>query len=156
MIFLKVFILSLMQSSSDEWQLHTLPKDMRVIAYLESSYGTNINHKPDFRGEVWSAYGPLGLKFVTAYEAYAKSTTLKARFPDLNREEFVKSVKQSATLYNLSAIEHWNRIRSSFAQLDRAVYSWRYGITAARNATAETVANDSYVVAYKKTASVID
>src|SRR5271166_1313214 len=84
-----------------KWTPGSLNQELLPIAYLESSNGTNINHKPHSKGEFFSSYGALGLKPATAYDEYMRNSLLQLEWPGLsNRMVFTASLKSQPALYN--------------------------------------------------------
>jgi len=136
------------------WPLEGLNRELNNIAYMESSYGRNINHRSHWRGEFHTAYGALGLKPVTAHWQYIISPRLQKQFPGLKNEAvFLQEFKYNKKLYTQCANEHWRYLRKVTPTLNRAVFSWRWGLTASNEATNETIATDTYTVKYGQVAN---
>ena len=143
-----------LQHGFKAWTNEGLHPDLDPIAHLESSYGLNQNHAPDPKGEYHTAFGPLGMKNVTAHEEYAKSKFLKEKYPGLNTPEaFMKTFKADPKFYNLLASAHFARMKAIHGSAEKASYAWRHGAGAAAKATPEQVAAEPYVQRYKALAS---
>ncbi len=131
------------------WPLEGMNGELNNIAYMESYYGTYVNHEPHVRGAFHTAFGSLGLKPVTAHDQYMKSPRLQKQFPGLQDEKvFLQEFWRNRLLYVQCANFHWYYLRSVTPTLARAVYSWRWGLTASNNATDEQIATDSYTAKY--------
>lgn len=131
------------------WPLEGLHGELNNIAYMESYYGKYVNHEPHSRGEFHTAFGALGLKPITAHDQYMKSPKLQKMFPDLQDEKvFLQEFWHNRELYTQCANFHWYYLRRATPTLSRAVYSWRWGLTASNRATDEQITADSYIVKY--------
>lgn len=131
------------------WPLEGINGELNNIAYMESYYGVYINHEPHVRGPFHTAFGSLGLKPVTAYDQYIKSPKLQKRFPSLQNEQvFLQEFWSNRELYTQCANFHWWFLRHATPTLARAVYSWRWGLTAANEATDEQIVVDTYTARY--------
>lgn len=131
------------------WPLEGMNGELNNIAYMESYYGTYVNHEPHVRGAFHTAFGSLGLKPVTAHDQYMKSPRLQKQFPGLQDEKvFLQEFWHNSLLYVQCANFHWHYLRSATPSLPRAVYSWRWGLTASNAATDEQIANDTYTTKY--------
>jgi hypothetical protein len=119
------------------------------IARLESYYGTYTDHEPHIRGPFHTAFGSLGLKPITAHDQYMKSPKLQKQFPGLQDEQvFLREFWRNRTLYTQCANFHWWYLRHVTPTLERAVYSWRWGLTASNQAADEQIAADTYTIQY--------
>lgn len=130
------------------WSDFGIDRELRPIAMLESSYGKFITHQPSTMGKEWTAVGPLGLKPIVAFEAcmfVQRHSEDKAII-----RQFGQNIENNWVLYNLAANAHWHRVRKTFPSLSRAVFAWRWGITAAKNASDTEVENSSYVIQYNR------
>lgn len=144
-----VLAVGIMALGATRWEKKDLDQELLPIAFLESSYGLNINHRPHSRGDFYSSYGALGLKPSTAYDEYVRSPSLRSKWPGLNDPvAFTTSFKAEPELYRDACNTHWHRMRSKTTSLARAVFSWRWGYTAAIQAKEEQIAQDQYVVSY--------
>lgn len=131
------------------WPLQGMNGELNNIAYMESYYGTYVNHEPHVRGPFHTAFGSLGLKPVTAHDTYVKSPRLQKQFPGLQDETvFLQEFWHNKELYTQCANFHWWALRHATPTLARAVYSWRWGLTASNEATDEQIAADTYTVRY--------
>lgn len=132
-----------------QWSPMHLDDELYPIAHIESSFGKNINHKPNPRGEEWSAYGALGLKPVSAFDTYRHVWWFNARYPNLKMEEIVGKLQTDPIFYIDACNAHWHYLRATFPSMSVAIYAWRWGVSAAKQATWESIAYDEYVLAYK-------
>lgn len=131
------------------WPLHGLNGELNNIAHLESFYGKYVNHKPHMRGEFHTAFGSLGLKPVTAHWQYMVSPRLQKQFPGLQDEKvFLNEFWHNKELYTQCANFHWWYLRRVTPTLARAVYSWRWGLTASNEAPDELIEADVYTNEY--------
>lgn len=135
------------------WTPDGLNTDLYPIAHLESSWGDNINHAPNAKGEYHTAFGALGFKPSTAHEEYKKSKVLKDKFPGLeDPADFLKTFKNDTSFYNTLASTHFARLKAKHGDTSKAAYAWRWGSSAASNADDKTIQSDPYVVKYNKMA----
>jgi hypothetical protein len=92
------------------------------------------------------------LKPVTAHEEIIHNRALRQQHPELvtnDEHQFVQTLKDNPRLYNTVASALWGRLKRSLGgHLDRAVFGWRWGKSAAINATDEQVQSDPYVQKY--------
>jgi hypothetical protein len=131
------------------WPLEGLNGELNNIAYMESYYGKYVNHEPHARGPFHTAFGSLGLKPITAWWTYKQSPKLQKKFPGLQNEAvFLREFWRNRELYTQCANFHWWQLRHATPTLARAVYSWRWGLTASNEATDEQIANDAYTTKY--------
>jgi len=136
------------------WTPDGLDSDLIPIAHLESSFGKNINHAPNPKGEYYTAYGAVGMKPVTAHEEYNKNQTLQKLYPNLkDPAEFMKAMKTIPRFYNLLASTHFARMKHLHGSAAKAAYAWRHGHTAAMGASPEQIDSDLYVQKYRHLAS---
>lgn len=127
---------------SQTWTPAGIHAEMYPVAQMESSFGQNVNHAKSDKGELWTAVGALGIKPVTAFESLRKNGY------DGSTEDVAKLLKSDQRFYNRACVTHWNYLRSTFSDLKRVVYAWRWGLTAASQATEWQVAFDMYVLRY--------
>lgn len=131
------------------WPLEGLNGELNNIAYMESYYGVYTNHEPHVRGPFHTAFGSLGLKPVTAHWQYMVSPRLQKKFPGLQDEKvFLNEFWHNKELYVQCANFHWYYLRHATPTLARAVFSWRWGLTASNQASDDEIAADSYTVKY--------
>lgn len=131
------------------WPLEGLNGELNNIAYMESYYGVYVDHEPNVRGPFYTAFGSLGLKPVTAHTQYMASPRLQKKFPGLQDEKaFLQEFWHNRELYTQCANFHWWYLRHVTPTLARAVYSWRWGLTASNAATDEQIAADTYTTKY--------
>lgn len=116
--------------------------EMYPVAQLESSSGKFTEHAQSARGPLWTAVGPMGIKPITAFES------LKRNGFGGTEDEVVTLLQNDKHFYNRACATHWNYLRHSLPDLKRAVFAWRWGLTAAITATEWQVAFDSYVLKY--------
>lgn len=131
------------------WPLEGMSGELNNIAYMESYYGKYVDHEPHARGPFHTAFGSLGLKPVTAHWQYMKSPKLQKMFPGLQNEQaFLHEFWHNRELYTQCANFHWWYLRRVTTTLPRAVYSWRWGLTASNEASDEQIAADTYTNRY--------
>ena len=131
------------------WHPEGLIPDMYPIAHLESSWGQNLAHASNKKGEFHTAFGALGFKPVTAHEEYLKSKHMQTNYPGLEApEKFLETFKGDPKFYNLLASAHFTRLKKRHGGPQQAAFAWRWGTGACANATPEQIDNDSYVQKY--------
>lgn len=135
------------------WDPGSLNKQLYPIAYLESSFGKYVNHQPHSKGPFYSSYGTLGLKAVTAYEAYLISKRLQEKWKDddghvLSQDEFFNIFTVNEELYNDCANVHWWYLSKHTDSIEQAAFAWRWGLGAALEASNDTIITDKYVQSY--------
>lgn len=135
------------------WPLNGLHEELNSIAGMESQYGKYVDHKAHPRGAFHTAFGSLGLKPSTAHWMYMRTPELQRQFPGLQDERvFLRAFWSNSELYARCANTHWQYLRMSTPTLSRAVYAWRWGLTASREATDTQVDEDRYVTRYAESA----
>jgi GNAT superfamily N-acetyltransferase len=140
--------------SPAKWTPEGLHPDLIPIAHLESSFGLNVQHAPNSKGDFHTAYGALGFKPVTAHEEYLKSKPLQETFPNLkDPAEFLKQFKSNPQFYNTVASAHFLRLKARHGSPEKAAYAWRWGTGAAGAAGDDKVEKDSYVMRYRHLAT---
>lgn len=131
------------------WPLEGLNGELNNIAYMESYYGKYVDHEPHSKGPFHTAFGSLGLKPVTAWTTYMHSPRLQKKFPGLQDEDiFLREFWHNTELYTQCANFHWWHLRHTTASLARAVFAWRWGITASDEATEAQIEADAYTTRY--------
>lgn len=127
-----------------------LNPDLNSIAFLESSNGKNINHKKVSTNNFYNAFGPVGLKFMSAHDSFLRNGDLKSEYPGLeDRNKFLTKMQTDPNFYNKLANNLWTENVTKFKDsLPKAVYAWRHGRKAAIDADKITVDNDPYVKSY--------
>jgi len=131
------------------WPLEGLNRELNGIASIESQYGKYVNHRAHPLGDFHTAFGSLGLKPSTAHWMYRKTAKLRQQFPGLEDERlFLKAFWTNRRLYTQCANTHWLFLRASTPNLPRAVYAWRWGLTASQNASDEDIIGSSYTTKY--------
>ncbi len=136
---------------STPWHANGLTEELKPIAHLESSYGKNMVHAPNSKGDFHTAWGACGLKPVTASEEYQRRPAIRAMFPGLdNQKDFIQAMKTNHTFYNLIASAHWGYLKRATGSPEKAAYAWRWGIGAAAAADANAIKSDPYVQGYTK------
>lgn len=128
----------------------TLHPDMRAIAQLETAGGILLDHEKHSGGPFHTAYGPLGLKPVTAYEQYLRTPSLRESYPGLeDKDVFLNHFWRNQDLYNKVAGAHWEWLKQrNKGDLARTAFSWRWGLGAANKATREMIQQDDYAQKY--------
>lgn len=130
------------------WDAAGVNPELLPIAYMESYNGVYVNHEAHSKGRFHTAVGAMGLKPVTGWDTYMKSSKLKAMKPNIDTEEFTELLYTDKDFYNAVCNEHWFELRNLNPTLERAVYSWRWGYGAAQRADEDTVEGDGYVSKY--------
>lgn len=137
------------QQTMPAWTPEELHPDLIPIAHLESSFGQNMAHASNKKGEFHTAFGALGFKPVTAHEEYTKSKLMNQKYPGLSAPEtFLEKFKNDPKFYNLLASAHFARLKHRHGDPQKAAYAWRWGTGACANATDEQIKNDHYVQQY--------
>lgn len=152
---LVAFVVSLMpvQEKVSTWPLNGLNSELNSIAGMESQYGKYVNHKAHPLGDFHTAFGSLGLKPSTAHWMYMRTTKLRRQFPGLQDERvFLREFWTNRELYVQCANAHWQFLRSATTSLPRAVYAWRWGLTASKEASDMDIANSTYTNKYAELA----
>jgi len=147
--------LSIPSIAEANWSPAGLALELYPIAHLESSWGKNMSHQAHSKGDWYSAQGALGLKAITAYESMflSKSFISKWSIGDkqtvdiTNKEVFFKLLSTNSQFYNELASTHWRYLRQNTADVEQAVFAWRWGLGAAFKTS--NIAIDKYVIAYK-------
>lgn len=131
------------------WPLIGLSPELDTIAYQESYYGKYLDHEPHARGPYHTAFGSLGLKGSTAHDVYLRSKWLMAKMPGLaDKWAFLNRFWHNSELYMHCANLYWATLRRLTPSIGRAVFAWRWGLTASNMATNEKIESDSYTVKY--------
>ncbi len=134
----------------ERWKPEALHPELLPIAHLESSFGLKTQHEPCPGGEYHTAMGALGLKPVTAHEAYRQSKALQKEFPGLDDPKvFTNKLKDDNRFYNLAASAHWVQLKKIHGTPEKTAFAWRWGSGAAQKATPEQVHGDEYVKKYQ-------
>lgn len=142
------------QQMAAQWTPDGLDPDLIPIAHLESSFGKNVNHAPNAKGEYHTAYGAVGMKPITAHEEYNKNQVLQKLYPNLkDPADFMKAFKTIPRFYNLLASTHFARMKNLHGSAAMAAYAWRHGHHAAIGATPEQMNSDLYVQKYRHLAT---
>lgn len=137
-----------------KWTPDGLHPSLIPIAHLESSFGQNMNHAPNSKGDYHTAFGPVGFKVNTAHEEWMKSNKLKELYPGLeDPKTFTDKFKSDWKLYNLLASSHFLRLTHRHGTPEKAAYAWRYGSTAAQGADDDKIAKEPYVLRYRDLAA---
>lgn len=138
-------------STPSRWTSEGLLQEMYPIAFLESSWGKNMAHAKNPAGEYETALGALGFKPSTAHEIWNRSKTLQSKYPGLETpDSFINKMSNDHHFYNTIAGVHWNQLKRQLGTPEKAAYGWRWGATAAANASDEQVSNEPYVQRYKQ------
>jgi GNAT superfamily N-acetyltransferase len=115
-------------------------KMLAAIKEVETSGGTNVNHKPIVGGmhDGHAAYGRYGLMPITIKETAQLDPEIAQQHPDLGRlkEDKVHDyMKANPELGPKIARSHLNRLRSHFGDDPRKIgYAWLNGITGTKQA----------------------
>lgn len=137
-----------------KWTPDGLHASLIPIAHLESSFGQNMNHAPNAKGDYHTAFGPVGFKVNTAHEEWTKSNQLKKLYPGLeDPKAFTDKFKNDWKFYNLLATSHFLRLTHRHGSPEKAAYAWRYGSTAAQGADDSIIAKEPYVMRYRDMAA---
>jgi len=133
-----------------KWTTEGLHPELIPIAHLESSFGRNMNHAPNSKGDYHTAFGPVGFKPSTAHEEWSKTPKLKAAYPGLeDPAEFLQTFKSDWKFYNLLASSHFLRLKHRHGTPEKAAYAWRWGTGACSAAHEDVISNDNYVMRYR-------
>lgn len=138
------------------WSSGRLNHELIPISGIESNFGKNQNHRPNPKGDWWTAVGALGMKPYTAYDHYLRSKRLQNIYPTDSREEFIDLLKSDQQFYTTLCNMHWTWLKKNTQSFDAAVYGWKWGRTAANNASDEQITNDAYVISYHKLQQAIN
>ncbi len=140
------------QPVKPKWTPAGLHPELYPIAHLESNMGRNVNHVAHSKGPFHTAYGALAMKPVTAFEQYHHDPHLKTMFPSISDEnQFVDEFKTNSLFYNSIASAHWQHLKKVFGgNIHRAAFAWRFGQTAAHDASDADVLGSGYVKAFDK------
>ncbi len=132
----------------------SLHPELHPIAQLETNFGKMMNHTPHSKGDYHTAYGPLGMKVITAHDEYLKSKALQRLHPNLQEAStFTKEFKDNPQFYNNIAGHHWNKLKKLTGSVTKAVFAWRWGQGAAGKADDKKISKDPYVQKYTELAS---
>lgn len=138
------------EAAIPKWTPEGLHPWLIPIAHLESSFGKNMNHAPNTKGEYHTAHGPVGFKPSTAHEEWKKTKKLQEAFPGLeDPADFTKAFKTNWKLYNLLASSHFLRLAHRHGSNEKAAYAWRWGTGVASGAQDDVVNKDNYVMRYR-------
>ncbi len=140
------------QEQSIVFDPSTLHPELVPIAHLESSFGKNMHHARNSKGDFHTALGAVAIKPVTAFETYLKSPHLQKLFPNANKPDtFLGELKKNPQFYNAVTGSHWDRMKKAVGgSIEKAAFAWRWGIGAAHKAMDSMVQKDPYVSSYKK------
>lgn len=141
-------------AQAPKWTPVSLSQELYPIAHLESSWGRNTKHQAHSKGTWNSSFGALGLKAVTAYEAMRSSRRFMSKWSvgtnqTINiteRNIFLVLFTTNVKFYNELANIHWQYLKLNTANIEQAVFAWRWGLAATINS--ENHADDKYVAAY--------
>lgn len=133
------------------WSPKFLHKELYPIAFLESNFNKNIDHEKSIRGDFFTAFGPLGLKPITAWEQFKKTPYIKKQYAHIDtQQEFENLFYNSIGFYNKIASAHWRSLRLRYPTVFYAAYAWRWGPGAADKIQEEELWQDEYVNRYKE------
>jgi 8-oxo-dGTP diphosphatase len=142
------------QAAPKPWGPEGLHADLIPIAHLESSFGKNVKHEKNTKGEFHTAFGALGFKPVTAHEEYLKTPKLQELYPDLkDPADFVRHFQADPKFYNLTASAHFSRLKRIHGSPEKAAFAWRWGHAAANAAHDDQIQKDIYVQKYRHLAT---
>jgi hypothetical protein len=146
------------ESAQVKFDPSSLHSELVPIAHIESSFGKNMNHKKNIKGEYQTALGALGLKPSTAHEVWQKSPHLQKLYPNLqDPATFTNAMRSDPSFYNILAASHWNRLKKlTGGSVDKAAFAWRWGQGAAAKADENAIVKDPYVVKYHQLANAPD
>ena len=152
-MLLAIYWVPTAETKVSTWPLDGLHGELKSIAGMESQYGKYLDHKMHPMGDFHTAFGSLGLKPSTAHWMYTRTPELQRRFPDLQDEDvFLKEFWGNRQLYTQCANTHWRFLRKATPTLARAVYAWRWGLTASNLAPDTKVNGDAYTTKYTELA----
>ena len=132
-----------------------LRPDLTHIAFIESSSGSNKNHKlVNYglnRGD--KAAGSTGLMPITIKETISKNPHLKSKYGSLldsHHQHITSFINSNENVEKEVANAHWDRLSRLFPRDElRRAYAWKNGITGAIKASDEEVSNHPYVKKFK-------
>ena len=138
------------QATNIPWSPVGLHQDLIPIAHLESNFGRNTAHRPNSKGSYHTAVGALGIKPVTAHEEYNRNPILRATFGEIpDPTTFTNRLNSDPAFYNTVTSAHFLRLKKLHGSTERAVYAYRHGSGAVKNATPHQVNVDPYVMTYR-------
>jgi hypothetical protein len=132
-----------------------LRPDLKYIAFIESSSGTNKNHKlVNYglnRGD--KAAGLTGLMPITIKETISKNPILRSKYASLldsHHKHITSFINSNEEVDKEVANAHWDRLSRLFPRDElRRAYAWKNGITGALRASDSEVSSHPYVKKFK-------
>jgi len=134
------------QAKPESVQIHP---ELKPIKMIESSGNKNTNHPQVNYGlnAGTRAMGSVGVMPLTAIETLKADPNLRSKYSEVaqlnyktDHDKIHQFFKQKPDALKEVANAHWNRIRRQFPNdLNRAVYAWNQGITAAHKADPEVI-----------------
>lgn len=89
------------------------------------------------------------MKPVTIYDTIRNTPALKLKYGDLTIDQIADALESDDVFYYNACNAHWSYLWNTFSgDTTRMVYAWRWGVTAASEATWKQVAFDPYVIKY--------
>ena len=128
--------------------------EMRAIAFIESSSGTNFNH-PVVKSGMHAGHqaaGKYGLMPLTIKDIILKNSHLKSHYQklaNLKPKDITKIINRNEKLDKYLAMFLWKKLRTEFGPR-RSAYAWYHGPSKARVASLETIMNSEYVKKFSK------
>jgi len=143
------------QPKIEQQRTAELRPDLVHIAFIESSGGTNKNHRlVNYglnRGD--KAAGLTGLMPITIKETISKNPHLKSKYGSLldTQHQYITSfINSNEEVEKEVANAHWDRLSKLFPRDElRRAYAWKNGITGAIKASDEEISNHPYVKKFK-------
>lgn len=133
-----------------------LNPEVRAIAFNESSGGKNIAHKPVTYGlnKGDTAAGATGMMPKTALDAIENNKELMEKYGNLletSPKKVTKFLNENPDAVADISNAHWQTIQKAIPDdPERQAYAWRWGITGAKRADEEDIANEPYVQKFMK------
>lgn len=130
--------------------------DLYAIAQNETSGGKNLNHALVDYGlnKGHKAGGPWGMMPIVAKETVGRSEPFKQEYPDVAQFDpgEVTNILNSdpSTAYALAKAEYERRLQQLNNDKAKTAYSWKYGLSGAKNAPSEKIMADPYVQNFLK------
>lgn len=128
-------------------------KEMRVIAYIESSSGKNLNHPVVVTGmhKGHQASGKYGLMPLTVKDLVSKNFELRrySYLMYLTPQEITAEINVDKVADKTIATFLWNKLRKKFGP-PRAAYAWYFGSSKAQKVAHDDLLQAEYVKKFMK------
>lgn len=137
-----------------------VPSGLKAIKMIESSGGTDTNHKKINTGihAGTRAYGKYGLMPLTISETVNRNPSLSIKYQGLlglhyqkDHDLIHKFMHENPKAELDVAKAHWKKLRDAFGgNRNKMAYAWYNGIAGARHATDDQINNHPYVQKFNK------